>query len=143
MTPEIFEYRRQARAPRNYFALGLVGFLLYVGWSQGWGLVAGLLCGPALALVLVRLVLNQAEGFRMTEEALDFYGDRIDGTIDWLDLQAVTLSGDGSGGARCLLHLDGGRTELLPATGAFAPERLAQEFRRRGVPVWRGGALPA
>lgn len=138
MTKDIFEYRRQARAPRTYLALGLVGTLMYFGWSQGWGLVAGFLCGPFLAMVLVRLVLNEAEGFRMTENTLDYYGEAVEGTVDWHELQAVTLTGDGTGGARCLLHLDGGRVEQLPATSAFAPERLAQEFRLRGVPVWRG-----
>lgn len=143
MITDIFEYRRQARAPRNYFALGLVGGLLYLGWAQGWGLVASLLCGPFLAMVLVRLVANQAEGFRMTADTIDYYGDCADGTVDWNDLQAVTLSGDGAGGARCLLHLDGGRTEQLPATSAFAPERLAQEFRLRGIPVWRAATEPA
>lgn len=134
---DIFEYRAQTRGPRTYMALWLGLEVLYVGWKQGWGLVATLLCGPFLAYTLVRLVLNSAEGFRMDDNGLNFYSDAVEGAIDWLDLRAVTIGGDGQGGARCELHLVDGATETLPATRAFSPERLAQEFRMRGVPVWR------
>jgi hypothetical protein len=134
---DIFEYRTQARSPRTYLALGLCLEVLYLGWKQDWGLVATLLTGPFLAIFLVRLVINRAEGFRMNGDGLDYYGDLAEGAVDWLDLRAVTIGGDGAGGARCLLHLVDGGTETLPATNAFSPERLAQEFRLRGVPVWR------
>ena len=134
---DIFEYRAQVRGPRTYMALWLGLEVLYIGWKQGWGLIATLLCGPFLAITLVRLVLNPAEGFRMDDDGLDFYSDAAEGAIDWLDLRAVTIGGDGAGGACCHLHLVDGDTETLPATNAFSPERLAQEFRLRGVPVWR------
>ncbi len=142
MTIEIFEYRRQARGPRNYFALGLATSVLYLAWSQGWGLIAVLLCGPFLGLVTARLIENEAEGFRMTPSGLDYYDADGEGELDWHQLSGVTLTGDGAGGARCLLHLPGGQSVTMPATEAFAPERLAQEFRLRGVPVWRATAVP-
>lgn len=138
MTGEIFEYRNQARGPRNYIALGLVLAVLYAAWQQGWGLMAVFLCGPILGFVLVRLIENEAEGFRMTETALDYYAPGIEGEVVWHSLRGVTLVGDGMGGAVCDLQLSDGEAVRLPATAAFAPERLAQEFRLRGIPVWRG-----
>lgn len=137
MSNEIFEYRRQARGPRNYMALAIVMALLYLSWAQGWGLVSVFLCGPALGFLIARLIENAAEGFRMTEAGLDFYDAVQEGEVDWFDLTGVTIVGDGAGGSQCLLHLHRGATLTMPATGAFAPERLAEEFRRRGVPVWR------
>ncbi len=144
MISDTFEYRRQARGPGSYLALGLAMGLIFTGWSQGWPFSAMILCGPFLALILVRLILNEAEGFRLTAHALEFYGSSEDRAIAWRDLNAVTLSGDGSGGAHCLLHLAGGSTDVLPATSSFSPERLGQEFRDRGVPVRRAqpGAAP-
>lgn len=137
MTGEIFEYRNQARGPRNYIALGLVLAVLYAAWQQGWGLMAVFLCGPILGFVLVRLIENEAEGFRMTETALDYYAPGIEGEVVWHSLRGVTIVGDGTGGAVCDLQLRDGEVVRLPATAAFAPERLAQEFRLRGIPVWR------
>lgn len=137
MTNELFEFRRQARGPQNYLALALVMTVSYLGWAQGWGLMAFLLCGPFLAMVLVRLVENEAEGFRMTQDAIEFYGADCDGAVSWFDLSGVTISGDGTGGARCELHHVGGDTWVMPATAAFSPERLSEEFRLRGIPVWR------
>ncbi len=140
MTDETFEYRNQARGPKNYVALGLVLALLYSGWVQGWGVMAVFLCGPFLALILVRLIENEAEGFRLTEKGMDYFAPGQEGEIDWHSLRGVTIGGDGAGGALCDLHLEGGETARLPATAAFAPERLAQEFRLRGIPVWRAAA---
>lgn len=137
MTTEIFEYRRQARGPKNYLALALVLGVIYAAQLQGWGFVGVLLCGPFLAWVLVRLIENDAEGFRMTESELTYYGAEASGEVEWHLLRGVTIGGDGAGGASCELHLGAGENETLPATAAFAPERLAQEFRLRGVPVWR------
>jgi hypothetical protein len=137
MTTEIFEYRNQARGPRNYIALGLVLAVIYAGHQQGWGLMAVFLCGPILGFLLVRLIENDAEGFRMTESGLDYYAPGCVGEVDWHTLRGVTVAGDGAGGAICDLHTDDGTSVRLPATAAFAPERLAQEFRLRGVPVWR------
>lgn len=137
MTNEIFEYRLQARGPQAYFALGLALTVVYFGWVQGWGLISVFLCGPFLAMVLARLLENDAEGFRMTAQSLDFYDAHNDGTVAWRDLRGVTVCGDGGGGARCMLHLYSGQNLQLPATGAFSPDRLAQEFRVRNVPVWR------
>lgn len=140
MTGETFEYRNQARGPRNYVALGLILAVLYAASQQGWGLMAVFLCGPMLGFVLVRLIENEAEGFRMTETALDYYAPGIEGEVIWHSLRGVTLAGDGLGGTICDLHLDDGEVTRLPATHAFAPERLAQEFRLRGIPVWRAPA---
>ncbi len=137
MYQDVFEYRRQARSADNYLALGLVFVLFYLGLHQGWGLVAGLLLSPFLAFVLVRLVLNDSAGFRLGGDGLTWHAHGRERRLPWHDLNAVTIGGDGAGGADCLLHLRGGETAHLPATGAFAPERLAQEFRLRGVPVWR------
>lgn len=137
MTSEIFEYRNQARGPRNYIALGLVLTVLYAGWQQGWGLMAVFLCGPILGFILVRLIENEAEGFRMTESGLDYYATGIEGEVNWHTVRGVSISGDGAGGAICDLHLSDGEITRMPATSAFAPERLAQEFRLRGIPVWR------
>ncbi|HQY45260.1 MAG TPA: hypothetical protein PK450_13890 [Paracoccaceae bacterium] len=137
MTSEIFEYRNQARGPRNYIALGLILAVIYSAWQQGWGLMAVFLCGPILGFVLVRLIENEAAGFRMTETGLDYYAPGVGAEINWHSLRGVTIAGDGAGGAICDLHLDDGETRRLPATAAFAPERLAQEFRLRGIPVWR------
>lgn len=137
MTGEIFEYRNQARGPRNYIALGLILTVIYSAWQQGWGLMAVFLCGPVLGFVLVRLIENEAAGFRMTETGLDYYAPGVGAEINWHGLRGVTIAGDGAGGAICDLHLDDGETSRLPATAAFAPERLAQEFRLRGIPVWR------
>ncbi len=137
MTTEIFEYRKQARGPKNYLALALVLGVMYAAHLQGWGFVGTLLCGPFLAWVLVRLIENDAEGFRMNEAGLNYYGASVAGEVEWHQLRGVTIGGDGAGGALCHLHLGAGETESLPATAAFAPERLAQEFRLRGVPVWR------
>ncbi len=138
MTSEIFEYRNQARGPRNYITLGLVLAVLYAAYQQGWGLMAVFLCGPILGFVLARLIENAAEGFRMTETALDYYAPGVEGAVNWHSLRGVTIAGDGTGGAICDLQLSDGEIIRLPATAAFAPERLAQEFRLRGVPVWRG-----
>lgn len=137
MFDEIFEFRRQARGPGNYLALGTVMVVLFLGWSQGWGIWAAILCGPFLAMVLVRLILNEARGFRMTDDGLDWYVGLQGRSVPWADLNAVTIAGDGAGGADCLLHIDGGETAHLPEAAAFAPERLAHEFRQRGVPIWR------
>lgn len=137
MNTEILEYRNQARGPRNYIALGLVTAVISIGQQQGWGLMAVFLCGPMLGYLLVRLIENEAEGFRMSEAGLTYYAPGLEGEVDWNLLRAVTVIGDGAGGALCDLHLDDGGITRLPATAAFAPERLAQEFRLRGVPVWR------
>ena len=134
---DTFEFRRQARGPANYLALGASMALIYAGWAQGWPLMAVILCGPFLAFILVRLVLNEAEGFRLLASGVELYDQSHDRLINWRDLAAVTLRGDGNGGAQCLLHLSGGETETLPATAGFSPERLGQEFRVRGVQVWR------
>lgn len=136
MTTEIFEYRKQARGPKNYLALALVLGVTYAAHLQGWGFAGILLCGPFFAWVLVRLIENDAEGFRMSEAGLDYYGGNISGEVEWHRLRGVTIGGDGAGGSLCQLHLGAGESETLPATAAFAPERLAQEFRLRGVPVW-------
>jgi len=137
MRHEIFEYRQQARGPRNYVALGLVMALIYVGWAQGWGLIAILLSGPILALILVRLVVNDAAGFRLTGTALDFYDGTAFQSLDWNEVEGVTVTGDGGGGSVCVIRTAEGQTHLLPATAPFSPERLTQEFRERGIPVWR------
>ncbi|MCX8507452.1 MAG: hypothetical protein ORN49_01000, partial [Rhodobacteraceae bacterium] len=105
MTTEIFEYRRQARGPKNYLALALVMGVIYASSLQGCGVVGVLLSGPFLAWVLVRLVENDAEGFRMTENRLDYYGAGLSAEVAWHDLRGVTLSGDGAGGTICELHL--------------------------------------
>jgi hypothetical protein len=140
MTSEIFEYRNQARGPRNYIALGLVLAVIYAGVEQGWGLMAVFLCGPILGFLMVHLIENEAKGFRMTEGGLDYYAPGTEGEVDWHALQGVTIAGDGAGGAVCDLHMTDGTVTRLPATEAFAPERLAQEFRQRGIPVWRAVA---
>jgi hypothetical protein len=140
MTNEIFEYRNQARGPRGYLALAVIMAVLYAGWSQGWGLVGVLLCGPALGWILSRLIQNDAQGFRMTAGGLDYHNGPLEGEVGWPDLAGVTITGDGAGGCQCHLHLHRGRTVLMPATQAFSPDRLTQEFRKRGVPVWRPAA---
>ena len=132
---DTFEFHRQARGPGNYLALGVAMGLIYIGWAQGWPLMAVLLCGPYFAYVLVRLILNEAEGFRLLPGGIEFYRPTDSRMVVWRDLAAVTLRGDGDGGAECLLHLKGGVTETLPATAGFSPERLRQEFRSRGVNV--------
>jgi hypothetical protein len=137
MMVEIFEYRRQARGPKNYLALWSVMAMLYVGWAQGWFLVAVLLCGPFLAMILVRLVLNEAAGFRLGPNGIDYFDGAEDGSVTWRDLRAVTLCGDGTGGATCLMQLTNGDSINLPATGDFAPERLATEFKARRGQIWR------
>ena len=137
MITDTFEYRRQARGPGNYLALGVAMAMVYAGWSQGWSLMAVFLCGPFLALILVRLVLNQAEGFRLTPKGVEFYNDDRHRAIAWREVATVTMTGDGMGGAHCVLHLRNGATDTLPATNGFSPERLGQEFRARGVPVRR------
>jgi len=134
---DTFEFRRQARGPGNYLALGVCMGLIYLGWAQGWPLIAFLLCGPFLSFVLVRLILNEAEGFRLMASGIEFYRQSERRLIAWRDLADVTLRGDGDGGAECLLHLKGGETETLPATSGFSPERLGQEFRARGIAVQR------
>ncbi|MGB3146343.1 MAG: hypothetical protein WBA91_01140 [Paracoccaceae bacterium] len=141
MSFEIFEYRRQARGPMNYFALALVIAITNLAWQQGWAFMAILLCGPFLAMILVRLIENDAEGFRMNEDGLYCYAGSHDESFDWYDLQGVTISGDGAGGAVCILHLAMGETMRMPATSAFSPERLAEEFRLRGLPVWRAAGV--
>lgn len=140
MFDDIFEFRRQARGPGNYLALGVVMTVMFLGRAQGWGLWAALLCGPFLAMVLVRLILNAAIGFRLGPEGLLWYQGATARSVGWADLDAVTITGDGAGGADCILHLAGGETDRLPGASAFAPERLTQEFRLRGVPVWRPAA---
>lgn len=137
MIEEIFEFRRQARGPRNYMALGVVLTVIFLGCTQGWGLWAALLCGPFLAIVLVRLTLNEAQGFRLSDKGIDWCDGIVGRSLDWNEVNAVTIGGDGSGGADCRLHVDGGETVPLPASSAFSPERLALEFRQRGIPVWR------
>lgn len=134
---ETFEFHRQARRPGNYFGLGVAMAMAYAGWSQGWALMAIVLCGPFLALVLVRLVLNAAEGFRLTANGVELYSEDRHRNIAWRDIANVTIGGDGKGGARCVIHLRDDSADDLPATGGFSPERLGQEFRARGVPVWR------
>ena len=134
---DTFEFRRQARGPGNYLALGVTMATLYLGWSQGWSLLAMFLCGPFLALVLVRLVLNEAEGFRLTQDGVEYYSHDSDRMIAWRSLSSVTVTGDGAGGAECVLHLRDASTDVLPATTGFSPERLGQEFRARGVIVRR------
>ena len=140
MITETFEFRRQARGPGNYLALGVAMAMVYSGWTQGWSLMAVFLCGPFLALILVRLVLNEAEGFRLTAQGVEFYSDHRHRNLAWRDITNVTMAGDGMGGAHCLMHLRNGATDTLPATHGFSPERLGHEFRTRGVPVRR--ALP-
>ncbi|MFZ1660364.1 MAG: hypothetical protein WAT77_00280 [Paracoccaceae bacterium] len=141
MVSDIFEYRRQERGPKNYIALGLAGAVLYFGWAQGWSLVAVLLCGPFLGYILARLVMNDAEGFRLTETSLEYYRLTDEQSLDWHEINGVTITGDGLGGAACLIHCADGRSESLPATAQFSPERLSQEFRLRGIPVWRTQSL--
>ena len=141
MVSDIFEYRRQERGPKNYIALGIAGAVLYFGWVQGWPLVAVLLCGPFLGFILARLVMNEAEGFRLTETSLEYYHLTDEQTLDWHEINGDTIAGDSLGGATCLIHCADGRTERLPATAQFSPERLTQEFRLRGVPVWRTQSL--
>ncbi len=140
MTNEIFEYRNQARGPRGYLALAVIMAVLYAGWSQGWGLVGVLLCGPALGFVLSRLIQNQAQGFCLSVGGIDYHDGALEASVAWADLTGVTITGDGAGGCQCHLHLQRGRTVLMPATQAFSPDRLTQEFRLRGVPVWRPAA---
>lgn len=137
MTNEIFEYYRQARGPRNYLLLGLSLAIIYIAARQGWGLAGTLLCGPFLGMVLVRLIANDAAGFRMSPAGLAWFDGTADGEIGWNRVRAVAVAGDGAGGALCDLHLANGFSMRLPATAAFAPERLAQEFRARGISVWR------
>ena len=142
MYSEPFDYHEQARNPRMYLLTGLAGAVLYAGLAQGWGLAAILLAGPVLAWILVQLVMNPGAGFRLWEQGISFYDADRERMIDWHDLSAVTLSADGAGGAICILHLADGREERLPATAAFTTDRLAQEFRLRGVPVWRATPEP-
>lgn len=134
---ETFEFHRQARRPGNYFGLGVAMAMVYAGWSQGWSLMAVVLCGPFLALILVRLVLNAAEGFRLTPNGVELYSEDRHRNIAWRDIANVTIAGDGTGGARCVIHLRNDTADNLPATNGFSPERLGQEFRARGVPVRR------
>lgn len=135
MNSEIFEYRRQARGPRNYALLGLVIILLYSGLTQGWPLVAIALCGPALGLVIVRLAVNSSEGFRMSTAGLAYYDDKVDRVLAWTDLRLVTLHREADA-TLCQLHFSDGETEMMPATAPFQTDALAREFRLRGVPVW-------
>ena len=114
MTTEIFEYRKQARGPKNYLALALVLGVTYAAHLQGWGFAGILLCGPFFAWVLVRLIENDAEGFRMSEAGLDYYGGNISGEVEWHRLRGVTIGGDGAGGSLCQLHLGAGKAKPCP-----------------------------
>jgi hypothetical protein len=138
MTDDIFEIRRQARGPRNYLLLWLAISVLYAGWQQGWPLMAGLLCGPCLAMVLVRLAVNEAEGFRMTAEGIDVWDARSTRSADWASVRWVMVSADAAGRARCVVRLADGGEPALPAASALGPDRLAEEFQKRGVTVRRG-----
>ncbi|MGC1486714.1 MAG: hypothetical protein WA784_02885 [Albidovulum sp.] len=137
MPTETFEYRRQARGPKNYIALWITMLVLYFASAQGWGFMAAILCGPFLGMIIVRLVLNEAEGFRLNERGVEYYSLAGTYRIKWRDLRAVVISGDGLGGAKCLLHTTNGASVALPATDAFSPDRLGQEFKTRNVPIWR------
>lgn len=138
MTSDILDVRRQARRPRNYLILWIAGAVLYAGWLQGWPTLAALLCGPSLVLILVRLIVNEAEGFRLTAGGIEFYDAHAARTAGWDEVRWVTISDDGRGRARCALCLAGGGEADLPAVSAFAPDRLAEEFEKRGVMVRKG-----
>lgn len=137
MVAEIFEYRRQARGPWSYLSLAVWTAVLYAGWSQGLGLIAALFCGPALGYTLARIIENEAEGFRIEPDAISLYLDETETRFPLRDVVSVTIGYAPSSGTVCHLNLRSGRAVEVPATAPFAPDRLAEEFRSRSIPVWR------
>ena len=137
MVAEIFEYRRQARGPWSYLSLAVWTAVLYAGWSQGIGLIAALFSGPALGYTLARIIENKAEGFRIEPDAISLFRDETASRYALREVTAVTIGHTPASGTVCHLNLRSGRAVELPATSLFPPDRLAEEFRLRAIPVWR------
>ncbi|WP_284163390.1 hypothetical protein [Frigidibacter sp. SD6-1] len=137
MVTEIFEYRRQARGPWSYLSLAVWTAVMYAGWTQGFGLIAALFSGPALGYTLARIIENEAEGFRIGPDAISLFRDAMESRHALRDVTSVTIGHSPASGTVCHLNLANGRVVEVPATSAFAPERLAEEFRSRAIPVWR------
>ncbi|MCY1128557.1 hypothetical protein OU426_16975 [Frigidibacter sp. RF13] len=137
MVTEIFEYRRQARGPWSYLSLAVWTAVMYAGWTQGLGVITALFSGPALGYTLARIIENDAEGFRIGPDAIILFRDELESRFALRDIVSVTISHMPASGTVCHLNLRSGRTVEVPATAPFAPERLAEEFRLRSLPVWR------
>ncbi|PKP75053.1 MAG: hypothetical protein CVT84_05055 [Alphaproteobacteria bacterium HGW-Alphaproteobacteria-6] len=135
MDAEPFEYRRQARNPRTYMALGVAMSVVWLAFALDLRLSVRGLALIYLALVLWRLGANPRTGFRLDRRSLRWFGPRGRRIIALGDLASVTVGLGDKGGTVCFLNLADGRTEPLPGAEAYEVARLRQEFGARGVPV--------
>lgn len=135
MDAEPFEYRRQARNPRTYMALGVAMSVVWLAFALHLRLSVQGLALIYLSLVLWRLGTNPRRGFRLNGRTLGWFGPRGREVVALGDLASVTIGLTEKGATVCFLNLADGRTLPLPGAEAYDVARLRQEFGARGVPV--------
>lgn len=135
MDAEPFEYRRQARNPGTYMALGVAMAVVWLAFALDLRLSVRGLALIYLALVLWRLGANPRRGFRLSGRTLGWFGPRGREVIALSNLAGVTIGLTEKGATVCFLNLTDGRTLPLPGAEAYGVARLRQEFGARGIAV--------
>lgn len=130
-----FGFRRQARRPGMYFALGIGMIAIYVSITLDMDNVVIVLAALYLALVIRRLALNPARGFRLGRTAVDWVNGRRKECVIYDDIEGVSIGRDIKGQTVCVLRLRNGDKAALPGAEDFEPAQLIHEFGLRGVPV--------
>lgn len=135
MPSDSFMKRSQGRRPRTYMALGVGMAAAYAAVKYDLGALTLGLAIVYLALVLRRLILNPATGFRLGQTRIDWFTEKGTESAALADLIGVTIARNPEGRTVCTLKLRGGRAITLSGVEDLDPKRLIREFMRRGIPT--------
>jgi hypothetical protein len=135
MTIESYGYRSQARRPGMYFALGIAMIVVYLCVVLDMGQLLLALAAIYLLLILRRLWLNPAKGFRLGRGWVEIYRPRGTDLIMLNDVASVTVARTNRGAMACFLNLQDGEILPLPGAERLEAQKLMREFGLRGVRV--------
>jgi hypothetical protein len=126
----LWEYRQQARKPGTYLALGVGMAAAYVAYVMRMPIWVWALVAAYLALVLIRLSLNPATAYRLTETALEC---RDNGRRRRIPLGTIAdYSVDPQVPTDCLITLGDGSIQRIPCRNtARAAHLIALLHARR------------
>jgi hypothetical protein len=135
MTGETFGHLRQARGPGTYLVLGVGMALAYVAVTLQLSFLVLLVAAAGIGHALWRLVVNPARGFQLDSARVEYFDNSGPKIIPLDRIDSVSVDAARKGAASCALNLTGGEVLRLYGAEAFTPNRLMQEFGRRGIRV--------
>ncbi|MGB7321245.1 MAG: hypothetical protein WBC95_07520 [Albidovulum sp.] len=136
MIEQGYGFRRQARRPGMYLALGIGMIAIYLSITLKMDTLVIVLAGLYLALVLRRLVMNPARGFQLRQNAIEWVSGVRTYAVPLSDLDGVSIGQGAHGQTLCVLRLRNGESTSLPGVEKIDPKALMHQFGVRGIPIW-------